>query len=62
MIISKKNEIEINMKDFLKYFQNLVIKHWVKLIVILLIIELIINFNEVKKGFMDGWNSVEATK
>jgi hypothetical protein len=50
------------MKDFLIDLQNLIIKHWIKLIVVFLIIELIVNFNEVKKGFMDGWYSVEAAK
>ncbi len=44
------------MKEFVKDVQNLIVKHWGKLIVVFLIIGTIINYNDVVKGFMNGWN------
>ncbi len=46
------------MKEFVNDIQNLVVKHWGKLIVVFLIIGTIINYNDVVKGFNDGYNSV----
>jgi hypothetical protein len=45
------------MKEFVKDIQNLIVKHWGKLIVVFLIVGTIINFNDVKRGFMNGWNN-----
>ena len=47
------------MKEFVKDIQNLIVKHWGKLIVVFLIVGTIINYNDVVKGFNDGWNSVD---
>jgi len=46
------------MSEFAKDFQNLIVKHWGKLIVVGLNIGFISNYNDVKSGFNDGWNSV----
>ncbi len=46
------------MKEFVKDIQNLIVKHWGKLIVVFLIVGIITNFNDVVKGFNDGYNSV----
>ena len=48
------------MKEFAKDIENLIEKHWKKLIVIFLFISFISNFKEVKKGFVDGYNSVRV--
>ena len=49
------------MKEFVKDFQNLIVKHWGKLIVVFLVVGIITNFNDVKRGVVDGWNSVDNT-
>ena len=46
------------MKEFVNDIQNLIVKHWGKLIVVFLIVGTIINYNDVVKGFKDGYNSV----
>ena len=46
------------MKQFVNDIQNLIVKHWGKLIIVFLIVGTIINFNDVVKGFNDGYNSV----
>ena len=46
------------MKEFVNDIQNLIVKHWGKLIVVVVIVGLIINYNDVVKGFNDGYNSV----
>jgi hypothetical protein len=48
------------MKEFAKDIENLIEKHWRKLIVILLFIGFISNFKEVKKGFVEGYNSARV--
>ena len=45
------------MKEFVNDIQNLIVKYWGKLIVVFLIVGTIINFNDVKRGFMNGWNT-----
>jgi len=47
------------MKEFVNDIQNLIVKHWGKLIVVFLVVGTIINHNDVVKGFNDGWNSVD---
>ncbi len=53
------------MKEFVKDIQNLIVKHWGKLIVTVIIVTLLINYKDVytgaKGGFRDGWNSVDNT-
>ena len=49
------------MKEFVNDIQNLIVKHWGKLLVLFLIVGTIINYNDVKRGFVDGWNSVDNT-
>ena len=49
------------MKEFVNDIQNLFVKHWGKLIVVFLVVGIISNFNDVKRGFMNGWNSVDNT-
>jgi len=49
------------MKQFVNDIQNLIVKHWGKLLVVLLIVGTIINYNDVKRGVVDGWNSVDNT-
>jgi hypothetical protein len=49
------------MKKFINYVQNLIVKHWGKLIVVFLIIGTIINYNDVKRGFTNGWKSLDNT-
>ena len=49
------------MKEFVNDIQNLIVKHWGKLIVVFLVVGIIYNFNDVKRGFMNGWNSVDNT-
>jgi hypothetical protein len=46
------------MKEFIIDIQNLIVKHWGKLIAIFLIAVLIYNFDDAVKGFNDGYNSV----
>ena len=48
------------MKEFVNDIQNLIVKHWGKLLVVVLVVGVITNFNDVKKGIVDGWNSVET--
>lgn len=45
------------MKEFVKDIQNLIVKHWGKLIIVVVIVGLIINHDDVVKGFIDGYNS-----
>jgi len=49
------------MKEFVKDIQNLIVKHWGKLIVVFLIVGTIFNYNDVKRGVLDGWKSVNNT-
>ncbi len=46
------------MKEFINDIQKLIVKHWGKLIVVFLIVGTIINYNDVVKGFNDGYNCV----
>ncbi|MEN9702547.1 MAG: hypothetical protein RIR55_1889 [Bacteroidota bacterium] len=46
------------MKEFVNDIQNLIVKHWGKLIAVFLIAGLIYNFDDAVKGFNDGYNSV----
>ena len=46
------------MKEFVNDIQNLIVKHWGKLIIVFLIVGTMINYNDVVKGFNDGYNSV----
>ena len=48
------------MKEFVNDIQNLIVKHWGKLLVVVLVIGVITNYNDVKRGVVDGWNSVET--
>ena len=47
------------MKEFVKDIQYLIVKHWGKLIIVFLIVGIIINYNDVVKGFKDGYSSVK---
>ena len=47
------------MKEFVNDIQNLIVKHWGKLIVTTIIVTLLINYKEVYKGARDGWNSFD---
>jgi hypothetical protein len=53
------------MKEFVKDIQNLIVKHWGKLIITTIIVTLLINYKDVyngaRDGFRDGWNSVDNT-
>jgi hypothetical protein len=49
------------MKEFVNDIQNLIVKHWVKLLVVFLVVGVITNYNDVKRGFVDGWNSDDNT-
>ena len=49
------------MNEFVNDIQNLIVKHWGKLIVVVLVVGIITNYNDVKRGFVDGWNSVDNT-
>jgi hypothetical protein len=49
------------MKKFVNDIQNLIIKHWGKLIVITIIVTILINYKDVYNGSRDGWNSVDTT-
>ena len=53
------------MKEFVNDIQNLIVKHWGKLIVTFIIVTLLINYKDVytgaRDGFRDGWNSVNNT-
>jgi hypothetical protein len=42
--------------------KNLVSKHWGKLIVVYLLGSFILNFNEAKSGFIDGWNDAKCKR
>ena len=48
------------MKEFVNDIQNLIVKHWGKLLVVILVVGVITNYNDVKRGVVDGWNSVET--
>lgn len=43
------------MKEYINDFQNLIVKHWGKLIVTTIIVTLLINYKDVSNGFMDGF-------
>jgi len=45
----------ISMKEFVNDIQNLIVKHWGKLIVTTIIVTLLINYKDVSNGFMDGF-------
>jgi hypothetical protein len=53
------------MKEFVYDIQNLIVKHWGKLIVTVIIVTLLINYKDAytgaRDGFRDGWNSVDNT-
>lgn len=49
------------MKEFVNDIQNLIVKHCGKTIVVFLIIGTIINYNDVKRGFTNGWKSLDNT-
>jgi len=46
------------MSEFAKDIQNLIVKHWGKLILVGIIIGFMSNYNDVKSGFNNGWNNV----
>ena len=48
------------MKEFINDIQDLIVKHWGKLLVVVLVVGVITNYNDVKRGVVDGWNSVET--
>ena len=48
------------MKEFVNDIQNLIVKYWGKLIVVVLVVGIITNYNDVKRGVVDGWNSVKT--
>ncbi len=43
------------MKEYINDVQNLIVKHWGKLIVTTIIITLLINYKDVYNGFRDGF-------
>jgi hypothetical protein len=43
------------MKEYINDVQNLIVKHWGKLIVTFIIVTLLINYKDVTNGFMDGF-------
>ena len=49
-----------NTKEFVSDLQNLILKHWGKLVMIFLFIGFIENYKDVKRGFVDGWKAVET--
>jgi len=49
------------MKEYINDVQNLIVKHWGKLLVVCLVVGIITNFNDDKRGVVDGWNSVDNT-
>lgn len=50
------------MKEFINDIQNLIVKHWGKLIVTILVLGLIANYKDVIKGFNEGYNSTRHTQ
>ena len=49
----------ISMKEFVNDIQNLIVKHWGKLIVVFVLVSMILNYHDVVKGFNEGYNSVK---
>jgi hypothetical protein len=49
------------MKEFVNDIQNLIKKHWGKLIIVLIVVGLLMNYNDIIKGFNDGYNSVRRS-
>ena len=49
------------MKEYLNDVQNLIVKHWVKLLLVVLVVSGITNYNDIKRGVVDGSNSVDNT-
>ena len=49
------------MKEFVNDIQNLIVKHWGKLLVVVLVVFVINNYKDVKRCVVDGWNSVDNT-
>ena len=47
------------MKEFVNDIQNLILKHWGKLILVFVLVSIILNYNDVVKGFNEGYNSVK---
>ena len=43
------------MKEYINDVQNLIVKHWGKLIVTIIFVTLLINYKDVSNGFMDGF-------
>ncbi len=50
------------MKEFLNDMQNLIVKHWGKLLLVILVVGFVTNYNDIVKGFNDGYNSVRNPK
>jgi hypothetical protein len=50
------------MKEFVNDIQNLIVKHWGKLIVTILVVGLIANYKDAMKGFKEGYNSARHTQ
>jgi hypothetical protein len=50
------------MREFAQDIRNLIVKHWGKLIVVILVIGFITNYKDVKKGFSDGYNSARHSQ
>jgi hypothetical protein len=48
------------MKAFINDIQNLIVKHWGKLIMLVLVVGIITNYNDFKRGVINGWKSFEA--
>ena len=43
------------MKEYINDVQNLIVKHWGKLIVTIIFVNLLINYKDFSNGFMDGF-------
>ena len=50
------------MKEFASDIQNLIVKHWGKLIVTILVVGLIVNYKDAMRGFKEGYNSTRHTQ
>jgi hypothetical protein len=48
------------MKEFVIDIKNLVVKHWGKLIITFLLASLILNFDDAKRGWIEGMKEANS--
>lgn len=47
-----------DMNQFITDLRNLITNHWKFILIIILLIFLVTNYSDIKKGIVDGWGNV----